>query len=65
MKKNVMLILLAAILSLVSILIVSCNLGGSNKFINLLGSGSIGSGGDTPAIGKVSNTFGTNLGRDI
>ncbi|MGC8814787.1 MAG: hypothetical protein ACP5O4_01085, partial [bacterium] len=47
MKKNVMLILLAAILSLVSILIVSCNLGGSNKFINLLGSGSIGSGGGT------------------
>ncbi|MGB9638988.1 MAG: hypothetical protein ACPL1F_06845, partial [bacterium] len=34
----------AAILSLVSILIVSCNLGGSNKFINLLGSGSIGGG---------------------
>ncbi|MCX7869961.1 MAG: hypothetical protein N2485_00055 [bacterium] len=44
MKKNLILIILGAILSIISILIVSCNLGGSNKFTNLLGSGSIGGG---------------------
>lgn len=45
MKKKLILIILGAILSIVSILIVSCNLGGSNKFINLLGSSSISGGG--------------------
>ncbi len=53
-------------LSIVSILIVSFNLGGSNKFINLLGSGSIGGSiGGGSITRKVWNTFGTSLGRDI
>ncbi len=52
---------------------ISCNTFCNNKFSNLLGSSSIGggsggsggSGGGGNIIGKVSNTFGTPLGRDI
>ncbi len=52
---------------------ISCNTFCNNKFSNLLGSSSIGggsggsggSGGGGNITGKVSNTFGTPLGRDI
>ncbi len=44
MKKTLLLLIIGFILSIISILIVSCNLGGNNKFINLLGSSSIGGG---------------------
>ncbi|MCX7871076.1 MAG: hypothetical protein N2485_05850, partial [bacterium] len=63
------------VLILIGIIIsmISCNTSCDNKFSNLLGSSSIGggsggsggSGGGGNIIGKVSNTFGTPLGRDI
>ncbi len=59
MKKNVWILVLVMI-GIMVLIILGCN----SRGINFWGNSGI-VGGFVPAIGKVSNTFGTPLSRDI